>query len=200
MNGIILLNGQETDPFAANLEVMTSIRGDVLLSNCPKNTFLSCDGSVEACQFYMLRYHRDRMLETARELGWIEACDVLEGRQGLRRFKDVLQTHYASSSENISQSPPQKVHDSGQRFTHGLTWSVATCITESPRPFFHYFNITPSISSLTFIVLPFPYSAVPTPNSHRPPYRSAGVAGIHLSCTYVSIDLFASQNYKPFNL
>lgn len=123
--------GGGTDPNATSLQVMSSIRGDVRLSYCSKNTLLSCDGGTEASQFYMLRYHRDRMHDAAKDLGWTEAGKILEGWQGLNRLRDILQNQFSKMSNENQNSYPQKVPTSAASLRQFLTDNASSCASLS---------------------------------------------------------------------
>lgn len=91
-----------------DIEITTSIRSDVTLIESPVNTTLS-GTATEPCQFYMLSYHRDRMLTTAAEFAWIEAFKVLDGADGLRHFENALHEHLAHAYGDRSHPDPIKV-------------------------------------------------------------------------------------------
>lgn len=114
-----LANREEAYQNATGLELMSSVRGDVLLFHCPKNTLLSCKLSTSHCQFYMLQYHRDRILFAARDFGWTEACNVLEGPGGISRLSRALKAHLANLYNGAQNSQPLKVFP-----TLFLVWAV----------------------------------------------------------------------------
>ena len=92
-NGETRWHGRGPEQHIASLEVITSIRGDLLLMRSPQNTQLCDNDSDVPSQFYMLRYHRDRMLAAVHELGWTQARSFLDGQSGLVRLKQALQDH-----------------------------------------------------------------------------------------------------------
>ncbi|KAL8940338.1 MAG: hypothetical protein Q9211_002332 [Gyalolechia sp. 1 TL-2023] len=57
----------------------------------------------------MLRHHRDRLYEAAKDLGWAEACNILEGRRGLDRLKVVLQDNLPNMLDGSQHLYPQKL-------------------------------------------------------------------------------------------
>lgn len=97
------------DQTAASPEVLSSIRCDQLLTRSPRNTQLSYHDCNAPSQFYMLRYHRDRMLAAVNELAWIEARSFLEGHSGVVRLTQVLQDHLTNSHNSAHLSQPLKV-------------------------------------------------------------------------------------------
>lgn len=100
---------RESDPHALTFKLMSSIRSDILLSACSKNTTLSYDDRFDVSQFYMLKYHRDRLYGAAKDFGWAEACAVLTGQRGLNRLRDVLQNSLLGISTESQNRFPQKV-------------------------------------------------------------------------------------------
>lgn len=98
-NGETGWHGRRPEQHTASLEVLTSIRYDLLLIRSPQNTQLCYNDSDVPSQFYMLRYHRDRMLAAVHELGWTQARSFLEGQSGIVRLKQALQDHL----NNIAQ-------------------------------------------------------------------------------------------------
>lgn len=109
MNGDINAIGTVAEHDAADFQVMSSLRSDVLLLQCFKNTQLFIEGGNCSCPFYMLRYHRDRMLAAVEELGWTGAWNFLQGQQGVTRLKEVLQDHLEDRSTSTHPSQPLKV-------------------------------------------------------------------------------------------
>lgn len=93
----------------ASFEVFSSIRCDQLLTRSPHNTQISYHDCNTPSQFYMLRFHRDRMLAAVDELGWIEARGFLEGPSGVVRLMQVLQDHFVDSHDSAQVSQPLKV-------------------------------------------------------------------------------------------
>lgn len=100
---------------AAEFDIMTSVRADSVLVLSSKNTLLSFDDPIGPSQFYMLRYHRDRMLEAAKELDWTETYKDLAGSRGLSYLKGVLQDYLATLSDGANHPRPLKVYASVSR-------------------------------------------------------------------------------------
>ncbi|ROV93765.1 hypothetical protein VSDG_07005 [Cytospora chrysosperma] len=74
---------------ADNFQLFTSLRYDptLLVNNQP-----GCCGwnSKQRSAFYMLDYHRDRMLRAATYWGWEKAIAAIEGPEGLARLESFL--------------------------------------------------------------------------------------------------------------
>lgn len=70
-----------------NFQLFTSLRFDTLLLQSPENTALAPGPSP----FYMLSYHRDRILHAATYFKWTEAITSLSGPEGLRRLLENLE-------------------------------------------------------------------------------------------------------------
>lgn len=81
---------------------MSSIRCDANLQSLRTNSELGPDHE-QACTFYMLRYHRDRMLVAATEFGWSKACRALDGEKGIMFLEHTLNEHVNSQ---CSDNPP----------------------------------------------------------------------------------------------
>ena len=77
-----------------SFSIVTSIRADGSLLYSRENTPLSASGQDDS-QLYMLRYHRDRILEAAKTFGWSSAIQVLDRPQGLLHFQNVIYEHLA---------------------------------------------------------------------------------------------------------
>ncbi|KAL8775022.1 MAG: hypothetical protein Q9209_000501 [Squamulea sp. 1 TL-2023] len=144
-------------PNAASLEVISSIRYDRFLSYSSRNTLISDDGN-EPSPFYMLRYHRDRMLAAVDELGWTEARNVLGGRSGVIRLKQVLQAHLTDSYSSAELSQPLKL-----RVTINLEGYYS--VTSTALPFL-------PLSTLSFSHFPPVLSQLPPSIDHATPDRS----------------------------
>jgi 4-amino-4-deoxychorismate lyase len=67
-----------------DFSLFSSLRHDRLLLQSPENTTAS--GSTTPCPFYLLEYHRDRMVCAAHHFEWPEAVIAsLEDLNGFRR-------------------------------------------------------------------------------------------------------------------
>lgn len=105
--GLDGMNREQAYESAANIGVITSIRSDGFLRQCHKNTLLS---SSMSCPFYMLQYHRDRMLAAAKDFGLKGACNLLDGPEATSSLKDILENHLANSYGDREYRHPLKVN------------------------------------------------------------------------------------------
>ncbi|KAK6073501.1 Aminodeoxychorismate lyase [Seiridium cupressi] len=76
----------------ADFKLSTSIRYDPILLDAPKHEDLDTTdwNRKVASPWYMLDYHRDRMLKAATHFGWKPAVEKIEGLEGLKRLEDFL--------------------------------------------------------------------------------------------------------------
>jgi 4-amino-4-deoxychorismate lyase len=84
----------------ADFQLFSSLRFDVLLLQSPANSALSTSPSP----FYMLPYHRDRMLKAATHFGWSVAAKRIGGSEGLQHLLQKLE-----ASIDIKSSTPLRV-------------------------------------------------------------------------------------------
>ncbi|KAI9881541.1 MAG: hypothetical protein M1830_000104 [Pleopsidium flavum] len=74
----------------SEFQIFSSTRYDLNLENCEANNpFNHPQGS--SSPFYMLRYHRDRMLNAAQHFGLERACARLGNDMGFKSFTQLLQ-------------------------------------------------------------------------------------------------------------
>ena len=82
------------------VRVITSLRSDSTLLHCKQNHAFSSNAPIPS-QFYMLSYHRDRLLAAARDFHWPAASKVLEDNEGMvkleRVLRDALDVEYYDS-------------------------------------------------------------------------------------------------------
>lgn len=83
-----------------DFELFSSLRFDVQLVESSANSALSMSPSP----FYLLPYHRDRMLEAATHFKWPLAAERISGSQGLQLILQRLE-----ASVDIKSSTPQRV-------------------------------------------------------------------------------------------
>lgn len=89
-------------------EIMTSMRSDGLLLENAHNAQLRISNQVGRCQFYMLRYHLDRMVAAAHEFGWIETARFLESHMP-NVLDEELKRHLSDEYGNPNYPDPLKV-------------------------------------------------------------------------------------------
>jgi 4-amino-4-deoxychorismate lyase len=75
-----------------DFQILTSVRGDLMLAKCPENNRFS-SFPAHCCKYYLLEYHRDRMLAAAHDFGWDLAAQKFAGPDGLRCLEILLDDH-----------------------------------------------------------------------------------------------------------
>ncbi|KAE9378115.1 hypothetical protein N431DRAFT_500817 [Stipitochalara longipes BDJ] len=79
-----------------NFQLFTSLRYDPLLTSLPINTELWDKENQGPSPFYILPFHRDRMLQAAESFGWTEVADEIRGPTGfahlLKKLNEVINT------------------------------------------------------------------------------------------------------------
>lgn len=79
-------------PANEGFDIISTIRSDGILYSSEANTMINAHmGSTRSIQFYMLSYHQERMLVSARAFGW--NTDALEGFDGWNRLLHLLHDH-----------------------------------------------------------------------------------------------------------
>ncbi|KAL1874407.1 hypothetical protein VTK73DRAFT_333 [Phialemonium thermophilum] len=76
---------------AENFQLFTSFRFDPALCEAPEGALQYADWNrANASPFYMLDYHRDRMLRGATHFGWDAAVKALSGEDGIRTLSEFV--------------------------------------------------------------------------------------------------------------
>ncbi|KAI1081146.1 aminotransferase [Whalleya microplaca] len=75
-----------------DFSIFTSIRYDPSLLNIPSEGFLNIGWNQRPSPFYMLDFHRDRMLRAASYWGWTAAIEAISGESGLENLQSFLQS------------------------------------------------------------------------------------------------------------
>ncbi|KAA6414075.1 MAG: hypothetical protein FRX48_02437 [Lasallia pustulata] len=91
-----------------DFQVISSIRCDENLQGLRTNSELGRNPE-QPCIYYMLRYHRDRMLAAATEFSWSKACRALDGEKGLMFLEQILNEHVKSQSSSIPPAEPMQL-------------------------------------------------------------------------------------------
>ena len=90
----------------ADFSLFSSLRYDPGVLQSSENASVSCAGTPSP--FYMLRYHRDRMLLAAEYFQWDRAASRLADDAGLERLnqelEDEVKSWFASNNAPDSQS------------------------------------------------------------------------------------------------
>ncbi|KAI9055117.1 hypothetical protein LZ554_000082 [Drepanopeziza brunnea f. sp. 'monogermtubi'] len=86
-----------------DFELFSTLRCDPLLTPLTVNTEAWDGDEVEFFSpFYMLPYHRDRMLQAAEHFGWTKAADTIRGTEGFNHLLKRL----TASIDTQSPTPP----------------------------------------------------------------------------------------------
>lgn len=88
----------------SDVELFSSLRYDPLLKSISENTKLLDHGDKESSPFYMLAYHRDRILQAAEHFKYDKAIGVLQGPQGLDNILQKL-----NEAIDVESSGPLRV-------------------------------------------------------------------------------------------
>ncbi|KAI0146175.1 aminotransferase [Xylariaceae sp. FL1272] len=86
-------------------QIFSTIRWDPNLLNAPQAGYSDVGWNQSPSPFYMLDFHRDRMLRAAEHWGWEKAIDTLTGDQGLRSLEAFL----SKEIENANPKGPLRV-------------------------------------------------------------------------------------------
>ena len=73
-----------------DFQLFSSLRYDPLLTSLSINTEHWDDENVTGSPFYMLPFHRDRLLEAAKQFGWKAAISQVAGKEGFSRLLKKL--------------------------------------------------------------------------------------------------------------
>jgi len=90
-----------------DFQIFSSLRYDPILLQSSQNTSLWPNveaGPSGPCPFYMLPYHRDRMLQAAQHFGWNKAANRLRGPEGLKYLLSTLE-----SAIDMKETSPLRV-------------------------------------------------------------------------------------------
>lgn len=82
------------------LQLFTTIRCDSELLKVPDRGFVNVGWNQNPSPFYMLDFHRDRMLKAAVHWGWDAAAKVLEGEDGLKTLETFLRTNVSELADS----------------------------------------------------------------------------------------------------
>jgi 4-amino-4-deoxychorismate lyase len=90
--GIVTGSSRSTSSIMAELRLFTTILFDPRLRDLPNQGFVNVGWNQKPSAWYMLDYHRDRMLRAATHWDWKPAIETLSGDGGLKRLDQFLQT------------------------------------------------------------------------------------------------------------
>jgi len=119
---------------APDFQLFSSLRYDPILLQSSHNTalWMANVGSDEPSPFYMLPYHRDRMLQAAQHFGWGKAISRIQGPEGLKHLLSVLESAI-DSKEMSSLRVKTLLHYNGE-----------ITVESSPTPTVLYTNLFPN--------------------------------------------------------
>ncbi|KAJ5054856.1 uncharacterized protein L3040_001118 [Drepanopeziza brunnea f. sp. 'multigermtubi'] len=94
-----------------DFELFSSLRYDPLLTPLAANTE-AWDGEARfSSPFYMLPYHRDRMLQAAEHFGWTKAADTIRGTDGFNHLLKTLTASIDTQSPTPARVKARLSHD-----------------------------------------------------------------------------------------
>lgn len=100
-----------TPPADEGFDIISTIRSDGLLDSSQENIRINAHTKSTArnfpCQFYMLAYHQERMLASAKAFGW--DTQELEGPDGWNRLLLLLHDHLENKYNHREYRPPLMV-------------------------------------------------------------------------------------------
>ncbi|MCJ1352566.1 MAG: hypothetical protein MMC33_002550 [Icmadophila ericetorum] len=145
-------SASDIDDGNPDFQIFTSLRSDALLLTCPQNHQHSSSPPTPT-QFYMLNYHRDRLLAAAQAFNWDHAIRVLSGNNGLAKLDSQLHEHLLSAYGDANYPDPLKVRVE-------ISWPSSLSVTSSP---------TPTVDS--FVLFPHRLYESPMPAPNFPMWR-----------------------------
>ena len=91
-------------PISNAFDIISTVRYDPLLFHSEENTRINTTTLARMpIPFYMLSYHRDRMLASAKAFGWNPS--PLEGPEAFEKLLDMLHDHLESEHSNRDFAP-----------------------------------------------------------------------------------------------
>lgn len=113
-------------PTSDTFDIISTIRSDAILLHSEENTrvnaTIKCTLARSPVQFYMLSYHRDRMLASAKAFGW--DTSLLEGPEAFKGLLDMLYEHLQKKYNSWTYAAPLMV---------GLILENLVFLTKHPR-------------------------------------------------------------------
>ncbi|KAK3359078.1 aminotransferase [Lasiosphaeria hispida] len=99
----------------ADFEVFTSLRHDPLLLEIPDSDLSHANWNhTHASPFYMLDFHRDRMLKAAARWHWDKAVMALTGDLGLQKLADFIMQNIEESQRKVSLKVKVTISSNGE--------------------------------------------------------------------------------------
>ena len=94
-----------------NFDIISTIRSDAELlysqENTSINTIVKSTLGASPVQFYMLSYHQERMLASAKAFGW--DTSLLEGPKAFKELLDMLHDYLQSEHNDRTYAAPLMV-------------------------------------------------------------------------------------------
>ncbi|KAH8685889.1 aminotransferase [Tricladium varicosporioides] len=138
-----------------DFQLFSSLRYDPLLCTLPINTE-TWESDIKApSPFYMLPYHRDRMLQAAEHFGWTTAADKIRGPEGFKHLLEKL-----NEAIDASTTTPMRVRTL-------LNYDGSIIVEPSPVPPLSIFNLYPT--------------RIPSPKASQPEVKVSPLTGGALS-------------------
>ncbi|EFX04217.1 hypothetical protein CMQ_1145 [Grosmannia clavigera kw1407] len=94
-------------PDDSSFELFSSVRYDDALRDLPQKSAFAYGGwnTRQSSPFYMLDFHRDRLLRAAEHWEWEDAAATITGDDGLQRLERVLQSSVDGHTLNNGDGP-----------------------------------------------------------------------------------------------
>ena len=113
-------------------ELLTTLHSHFPLRSSSENNLLSSVDSSPS-QYYMLRYHRDRLVDAAMALSWPAATKSISGYLGMVVFHDALDEHLRDNYPNlVPGSAPTGEHSGPVRIRVTINRAGVMKITSTP--------------------------------------------------------------------
>lgn len=101
----------DNPPISDEFEIISSVRSDGTLVYSQENTLVNATMASTLArsptQFYMLNYHRERMLIAAEAFGWNSS--PLEGPKAFTKLQQMLHDHLGREYNDKNYAAPLKV-------------------------------------------------------------------------------------------
>ena len=101
----------DTSPTSGDFNIISTIRSDAILLYSHENTWINSTimdtSATSPVQFYMLSYHRDRMLDSAQAFG--RDTSPLEGPKAFKELLGMLHDHLHSKYNDRTYTAPLTV-------------------------------------------------------------------------------------------
>jgi len=114
-----------------DFQLFSSLRYDPMLTSLPINTEHWNYDNVTGSAFYMLPFHRDRLLQAAEHFGWSKAVSQIAGKEGfshlLRKLNEAIP---------VNSTTPLRVRTV-------LSWDGVISVETNPTPPVSKYNLYP---------------------------------------------------------